>query len=562
MYYLYSDFDEAKANKRLLKHGFFDKKKASDEIKKYLDEKDISIKQDMFKQLKDSDIAKCVLHETAEVTRGKFAKTGYPTPNKHQVMAFYDPAMTNLEEAYFWILGNLRDAGNLNKVYKITDSFAGSSQSSFFGASNQRVGMLQDKISGTLQSIGMLTKDMFPQIHELHIWDERQMWYSRADEGDQAADITLKGTWIDMIEGGSENAGSVYGLANKVGFAILPDLFFNTFIKDPKDVDKEVEKQCGDFNGEVKTILKRKLFQYLVWKRESQKEVTVRRNFLIKYLRQHYNTLKMYMNWVKPYLKQLKHAQQNVDFNDRPEMVNFFENSVMEVEILATEQDKNETVYAKDSAGKDLKIENHKPVCLINFYFTTQPDMNITDPSHYHRGPSHAGEIFMTFRTYGWTETQIQNYRKMRDDEDLDYLSEIDGGLKASIESFEEDLRKYFYEDDKFQLNDPKRDRIANLEKQLKEYEGVDGKKPKKKKAAESKGDSVLDPFLSIGSGFKDIFGSFVPSFKFDSFNMSQKTIDMKKKKANNQEAAAKSAGGTIKRVHKNFRKAHKMVTW
>jgi hypothetical protein len=538
MFYLNSDFDKKKASRLLVKYGFVNGKgKANPKFTDYWKEEDNKKRFVKFEKITDDECLQWADMEVAEISKNEKAPTGYPSTDNRHVLGIQDPNKGILENVYFWILGHMTEAWSMNQVYKVVDSFAGSSQSSFFGAGSQRLSIIQDRVSNTLQTIGALTKDMFPQIHELHIWDERQGWYDRMKEGDKAADMTLKGIWIDLIEGGTENPGSVYGLAAKVGFAILPDLFFNTFVESPEKVDEVVDKDCADYNKEVRNILKRKLFQYTRWRIESEREVRTRRRFLVRYLRQHFHAIKMYMGWVKPYLKQMKFTQQNADFNERPELINAFEGSVMEIEILATK----------------LWDKKFKPVALLNFYYTTKPEMNITDPTYQHRGPMHGGEVYVTFRAYSWTQDQIDNYRKMRDEEDFELLKEVDGGFKAALDEMGEDLVKYIEEIGPTVLNEQELKNQARKEQEEAEAEA----KAKKKGGDFTK--SAFEPFIGVFGGFKDLFGPLIP-FSFDKKQKTPYKVALQDKE--NKSGALKNAKLVIKMALKNYRKAHKMITW
>ena len=67
-----------------------------------------------------------------------------------------------------------------------------------------------------------------------------------------------------MVEQGSKNPASVYGLARELGFGTLPDLFFSIHPRKPEDIDGLVD--ALDFNRKVKEVLKRKLRTYLEWR--------------------------------------------------------------------------------------------------------------------------------------------------------------------------------------------------------------------------------------------------------------------------------------------------------
>ena len=71
----------------------------------------------------------------------------------------------------------------------------------------------------------------------------------------------------------------------------------------------------------VKTVLKRKLFQYINWKEKSEKELHSRRAFQLKYLRQHWSVIRLYMSWIKPYLKSASRLTPNQTQLDSADLV-------------------------------------------------------------------------------------------------------------------------------------------------------------------------------------------------------------------------------------------------
>ena len=177
--------------------------------------------------------------EEAELVSGFKEKTGFPMPHY-----FYRTVVESInlpiEEAYFWTIDELRYGWSYNRFVKITDIFAASEQSSFFGVSEQRVGLQQDKASQFLRGISEMLKALFQIVREIRIIDERVGYYAhtfnraRTGKDDEASgsEITLKGIWVDQVEGGVKNAASVYGLAQTVGFSALPDLFFRIRVDD------------------------------------------------------------------------------------------------------------------------------------------------------------------------------------------------------------------------------------------------------------------------------------------------------------------------------------------
>ncbi|MDO8480846.1 MAG: hypothetical protein Q7S65_03430, partial [Nanoarchaeota archaeon] len=373
--------------------------------------------------------------EMGEEARGaKEQFTGYPA-SLRRYRLFVEAHNMSIEEPYFWVKEYLQQRVGFPGLIKITDVFSASENSSFFGASQQRLGLQQDKVSQYLATIGKMVKELFQLIRELRILDERLGYYADSfkprSNSRGSAEITLKGIWVDMVEQGAKNPASVYGMAREVQFITLPDLFFNIHPFAQEDVDDTVEREAGQFNKKVREVLKRKLRSYLAWKEHTYEEMKNRRIFTLKYLRQHYEIIKMYLMWVKPYLKNIERLTMDTQKMDSPDLLNAFETSVIEVELLATKE-------AKGSEGELFEC------ILCSFYFRTRPEMNYQQ--EYQRGPIHVGRVEMNFRGYIWSPEQIEKYQKLRDREDFKLLGIVDGSVKAAMESLGDEMERYLRE--------------------------------------------------------------------------------------------------------------------
>lgn len=364
--------------------------------------------------------------------------TGYPTPaGKYRLIV--EGFNVSVEEPYFWILDYLRYYGGFSKVDKITDIFAAAENSAFFGVAQQRIGLQQDRVSQYLATIGKMVKELFQLVRELRILDERLGYYYDSytiSKSSESAEITLKGIWIDQVEQGAKNPASVYGMSREVQFTTLPDLFFSTHPRKQEDVDEVVERDRGQFNRKVREVLKRKLRTYLAWKEHTFDELKNRRVFTLKYLRQHYEIIKMYMVWVKPYLKNIQRLTMDQSMMSTPDILVAFETSMIEIEILGRK-------------SKGVKLKNHSvnmnQVILVNFLFRTRPEMTYQQEG-YQRGPLHVGRIAMTFRAYAWTDEQVNNYKRLRDIEDFRLIELVDSSVKAAMDSLGDELMRYLKE--------------------------------------------------------------------------------------------------------------------
>ena len=459
--------------------------------------------------------------EYEELEYSVFSRTGFPAPfNKYRL--YWTTTNAAIEEPYYFVLDHLKQTWGFHKFDKIIDLTGASEQSVLFGINQQRLGLQQEKVSQFLATTGKMIKELFQLVREIRILDERLSYYKKIysnKSGAKSADITLKGIWIDLVEGGSKNPSSVYGMATQLGFMTLPDLFFDTFVLKSEDVDKAVDKL--EFNRKVKEVLRRKLMTYVTWREHTYKELQVRRTFTIKYLRQHYNSIKMYIEWIKPYLRNIKRMQLNDKLMNKADLVSAFESTAIEVEFLA--------IKVGDKGGK---VGNYFPCVLATFEYSTQPSFSYHGEG-YQRAPIHVGEVKIKLRSYAWTEEDIENYKKYRNEEAFDVLTSIDSSLKSAMDALGNELKKY-----------------------VEEHEGTipenkAGASPNKVNSSEG----ILDPFISVFKGFGEMFGSLSP-VSLPQGGSKTKT-DPYKDKAN-KNAAGAVAAGVIWQTYKNFKKAHK----
>ena len=455
--------------------------------------------------------------EMAEQTRTQYVKTGFPMPARRYRL-HYEGYNISIEEPYFYILHYLRYFSGFPFIDKITDVFAAAENSAFFGASQQRLGLQQDKVSQFLATIGKMVRELFQLVRELRILDERLSYYydsytqSRSSE---SAEITLKGIWVDLVEQGAKNPASVYGMAREVQFTTLPDLFFSTHPKKQEDVDDVVERERGAFNRKVREVLKRKLRTFLAWKEHTFDEMKNRRVFTLKYLRQHYEIIRMYMHWVRPYLRNIQRLQLDQSKTETPDLLVAFESSMIEVELLAR------------------KPGTVNQCLLVNYLFRTRPEMSYNQ--EYQRGPIHLGRVEIDFRCYGWTNEEMENYKKMREQEDFQLLGIIDSSVKAAMESLGDELMRYLKEagEDIGVRQDPKTER---------------------------KGSSFASPYSSVFKGFSELFGKAQGPKKHPRPKKPSKTDLMKLSSARSiAEAETKAAAWTI---YHHFKKHHGMLNW
>ena len=474
--------------------------------------------------------------EEFEDFKDVFVKSNYPEPSR-KFRLVYESFSLSMEETYFWILNALQYDFDLSKVEKITDIFSSAENSSIFGQASQRMGIQQDRIASTLATVGKMVKDLFAIVRELRIIDERLAAYdSWNKDKTKSSDATLKQLYIDFVEsqGGQTKPSSVYGLAQNLGYTTLPDFYFNTRVYKKDQIDKTVD--ALPTNNNLKNVLRRKLLEFIIWKEETEKEMRHRRKFTLHYLRQQWAIIKMYMGWLKPYLRNVKRLSMNEQQILGPEIISAFETAAIEIELVA---------YNEGKAAK-----GKSPAILINFKYFVKPSLSYQQPESYQRGPIHVGKVDMTFRSYGWSKVEIEAYKKYREKEEMELLSVIDASLKAAMEALSEDLEKYLAEagEEEFkkmrdEKNEAKIDKRTGIQKFF-NMRVVDKK---------DKGGSAIEPFIAIFMGVGEIIGAFLPS-----------TVQAKKpdSKPGDGKFEAKDAAKKMFLVWKNYKKAHQLLTW
>jgi hypothetical protein len=462
-----------------------------------------------------------------------YAKTGFPQSHL-TYKAIHQIFNQSVEENYFWSIEFMRTHEGYHEFHKITDLFTAAEHSSFFGNAQQRLGLQQDKVSQFLATIGKMVKELFQLVRELRILDERIAYYKDSmdlqSKSRKSADITLKGIWIDLVEQGAKNPASVFGMARELQFVTLPDLFFDTYVSKVSDVDRKVD--ALDFNNNVKRVLKRKLRTFLQWKKSTFGEVTNRRRFTLKYLRQHFDIIKMYMHWVKPYLRNIKRLQL-ADRTKSPDLIAAFEGSLVEIEVMCKKLPQNFRY------GRQI-ITNKHVYAIVNLHFSYRSTPQMAYQQEYQRGPLHVGKTDLTIRAYAWTQKEIDNYLAMKAKEDLDLLSVVDGSVKAALEALGEELERYLAE--------------------AGEEVAFDALKKRREKGKKKKGKSTaLDPFVSVFKGFGEVISPLAGNI---GRGKKKKKLASKQVMKNEYSTARRVARAACYQVYKEFKKKNGMIHW
>ena len=467
--------------------------------------------------------------EETEVLDAQYTKTGFPQPIQSFRLSWevYD---LSLEEPYFWILDVLKESFPV--IEKLEDAFAAAENSAFFGVSQQRLAAQQDRVSQFLATAGKMIKELFQMVRELRILDERLTYYEEAAaelpkpiaERKKSAEITLKGIFIDLVQGGGKSPGSVYGMARELEFITLPDLFFDTppFRGEP-ELDAYVKNLDETFNRNLVRVLQRHLRQFIEWKLRTHKEHATRKRFMLKYLKQHFEIIKMYITWVKPYLSHVGKLTLKEKSLESADLVAAFEGSMLDIEILARKEEK-------------VDDENTVNSCLlVSFAYRTRPELKVQQEG-YQRGPVHIGKMEVNFRAYVWMNKEVENYRALKDKETKELMGEVSSSIREAMTSLGTELDQYLEE----------------------AQELVRAEKEQKGEKKEEKSEEKKEPKKTFAEKFLGEF--YVPRKKGEKKQKTSKELLQK------IEEKKKELRGHVLNfcwiAYHNFKKSHRMIAW
>src|SRR3989344_3706272 len=389
-------------------------------------------------------------------------KAGKPLSRNHIIL---ESMQGNIEVHYYWFLKFFEETGDQygagfapgayldpkggykdeGAVIKVRDIYTSSEASSYWGNIEARRAAQQDKFAQYMVNIGQMVKSIFPMIRELRLIDERIQYFDQSKAGDKDAEVALKTIWTDQVEGGTKAPTSLFALAGQPGYSTLPDLFFAVAPKSSKDIDKELDKIKNEYglNVRVLNILGNKLKQYLIWKENVEGEFRQIKKFMVRYLNQHYHVIKLYLNWLRPYLVNIKSLQMESTTNDA-DLAKAFDSGKIELELLG----RLDSTWVKlDEAGKEknlhfadlhehFKFEKYHPCVLIKIKHLTLPSMAFQQEGS--RGPIHTGSTDIIFESYVATKEDIKEYQTYKDVEDLKLIELVNHSIKALFHGFKD----------------------------------------------------------------------------------------------------------------------------
>ena len=416
-----------------------------------------------------------------------YKKKGKPEA-EHTVV--YDSSSEQLEPIYFFILDLMDDFGL--KTKKITDNFSASPGSGHFGELGQRASVMQQQGQKLLTDINGLIRSILNIVYDLKEFKSRLQYYDDLENGTkdqkEAAKLSLKQLWMDKVDAQKGNSGLKAMALGQAGFTTLLDAFLVVEDETLKDKNgKEI-----DINERVKRILKDRIREFNIWVKNSEKELRKRYQIERNYLKSQVNSLKLYMQWAKPYLRAAQQLEAKQIGGEEPSLVKAFDTLLLELTLygkqkISFEGDAEEGDVPKEiiKMQKKGKIRNYYTCVFVDFRFRSIPQK----VSH-QGGYAFGGKAEITFESYTLNEDELEKFEEELNKKDVeDAMSLIEGATRDSLGQIQEDIDEFLKEEEE-EAKENKKEKSKDTSNPI---FALFGMYDKSKKSGDKKKDSEKD---------------------------------------------------------------------
>lgn len=440
------------------------------------------------------------------------------TASEHTLI--YDSPTETLEPIYFFILDLMSDFGF--STDKMVDNFSSSPGSAHFGEMSQKATYAQQQGSKLMGDINTVLRSIINIVYDLREWKIKLQSYDDLSSSDkhiqEAAKLSLKQVWMDKVDIQKGNSAIKAMAFGQAGFNTLVDAFLIVNDESLKGPDgNEI-----DLNDIVKRIVKGRISEFNHWLKYSESELKKRFEIEKTYLKSQVNSLKLYSNWAKPYLKAAEELQ-TTDMGRNPALVKMFNTMILELTLISKRKAKGEYPPSIKYKPKRQFYE----VILMDFNFRGMPQKT-------QQGYVAGGKATITYRGYVLNDDELKEIYDAFDKSDVhNAMRFIDGVAKESLDHLTEDID--------FFLGDEEEE--------------------KKKEKEKKKSSDASNPFVALFGGyggsnpFSGLFGKKSGDKKLSSFD-----LNMEKKYVipHIAEAAAK----TTFQLFEIYKKVHGMPSF
>jgi len=244
-----------------------------------------------------------------------------------------------LEPIYYWVLDFMAQVG-WGGPQKTIDNFMASPGSGQFSEMNMKATKMQEEGMKILGGMNQIIKSILNLIYDLKEFEMRLAHYDDAKAGDvktkEGGMLALKQIWLDNVDI-KKGRGAIHQMASmEMGFSTLREAFMMADGPEgARKMNSEDVKAGGSglINDSVMRILIPRLVEFDKWVDYSEAELTKRFSIEKNYLKSQVETVKLYSQWMKPYLVAAEKLRQQ-GFEKDAALVNAFSTTMFELQLF------------------------------------------------------------------------------------------------------------------------------------------------------------------------------------------------------------------------------------
>jgi hypothetical protein len=449
----------------------------------------------------------------------------------------FDSQQNQLEPIYYWVLDFAAQIGRPMK--KIIDNFMASPGSGQFSEMSMKATKMQEEGMKILGGMNQIVKSVLNLIYDLKEFELRLANYDDYNSEDKKIEgiLALKQVWLDNVDM-KKGRGAIHQMASaEMGFSTLREAFMMANSKeDVERMNSEDVKAGGSglINDSVMRILIPRIEEFNKWVKYSESELRKRFNIEKNYLKSQVETVKLYSQWMKPYLVAAEKLRQQ-GFEKDAALVNAFSTTMFELQLFNKKEVKPDSRFSGYKARR-----KYYEVLMVTMKYRGHVSQRVTQKGDY--GFGMGGVVDMEFNSYVLNEEELAAAEKLNDRSDLEKSMEFSLDVAGeALAEMKEDL-DYFLE--------------SKEERERRDAED------KRKRDAEKGGGENLDinPFAAL-------FGLFGLGKKKESKGGEKGPVDVADIKKDNyvektiRGAAIGGAAGMLYTIYDVYKKAHRMAS-
>ncbi len=480
-------------------------------------------------EVHDSGLAKMGMWDFEKGLKGVFKPV-----SSHMLQ--FDSQQNQLEPIYYWILDFMAQVGRGNPD-KLIDNFMASPGSGQFSEMSMKATKMQEEGMKILGGMNQIVKSVLNLIYDLKEFELRLANYDDYNSEDKQKKeegiLALKQIWLDNVDM-KKGRGAIHQMASaEMGFSTLREAFM--MADGPEGARKMNEEDIkkggsGLINDSVMRILIPRLAEFDKWAEYSEKELRKRFSIEKNYLKSQVETVKLYSQWMKPYLENAEKLRQQ-GFEKDAALVNSFSTTMFELQLF----------HKKPVSADDERFKGYNPrreyfeIIMVTLKYRGHVSQRVTQKGDY--GFGMGGVVDIWFDSYALNEEELAAAQKLLEKDDLAESMEFSMDVAGdALKEMQEDL-DYFL-------------------KSAEEREAADAKK--KKAEGKDKESQDINPFAALFGLFgkkkeeKKDKPEFVEVENIKKDNFVEKTM---------RGAAMDGSAGILYTIYDIYKKAHRMAS-